>query len=373
MTEKEMIELRHISKSFDLGDSKLEVLKDVSLNIKEGEVVTIIGGSGSGKSTLLRCINLMERPDEGTVSFMGKTVFDHSNPLQAIRRLKWLHNNVEMVFQNFNLFNHLSVLGNITLGLTKVEGMNIKDAKELAMEKLREVGLAEKASSSIHELSGGQKQRVAIARCLAMNPKVLLLDEPTSALDPTMVSEVLSVIRKLTREGMTMVIVTHEMKFAQDVSTRIIYLRDGGIFEEGTPEEIFENPKRPETKVFIRRLRSLSFEINSKDYDLYSMNGQIEQFCEKYALGKKYVTLELLLEEFLVNILPWTGPIRVLVNYSEKDYNVNMEFEQVDAHGPILESDTADSISTMLVEGLCNSILEEETLTGRIIRCSLKK
>ena len=224
-----MIEIQHLSKSF----GNLEVLKDVSLTIKKGEVVTIIGSSGSGKSTLLRCINLLEQPTGGAILFEG------------------IRKNACMVFQHFNLFANMTVLENMTYAPRVVNGLSKQEAKEKAMKLLAKVNLSDKANEYPSRLSGGQKQRVAIARALAMEPKVLLLDEPTSALDPEMVKEVLDVIKQLANTGITMVLVTHEMGFAKDVSDTVYFMDGGYLIESGTPDEVFNHPKTERAKKFL--------------------------------------------------------------------------------------------------------------------------
>ena len=272
-----MIKVEHLSKNY--GD--LMVLKDICTEIKKGEVVSIIGPSGTGKSTFLRCLNLLENPSGGSIVIDGEDVLNKNTDVPKIRQ------KMNMVFQSFNLFSHLSVLENLTLAPIKLKGLSQEEAEKKSMGLLRLVGLAEKADNYPDELSGGQKQRVAIARCLAMEPEIILFDEPTSALDPTMVSEVLSVIRRLAKEGMTMAIVTHEMTFARDVSNRVFYMDQGLIYEEGTPEQIFDNPQKERTKTFVNRIRNLVFNINSQDFDLYAINAEVELFCEKQFLTKK--------------------------------------------------------------------------------------
>ena len=215
----------------------LEVLKDISINIKEGEVLCIIGPSGSGKSTFLRCLNALEEINEGEVSILGENIFDKKTNINKVRE------HIGMVFQNFNLFPHLTVLDNITMAPKLLKKKDKREAEKKACELLKKVGLEDKKNQYPNSLSGGQKQRVAIARALAMEPKILLFDEPTSALDPEMVGEVLNVMKDLAKEGMTMVIVTHEMGFAREVSDRVIFMDGGYIVEEGTPEEIFANTK----------------------------------------------------------------------------------------------------------------------------------
>lgn len=215
----------------------LEVLKDISINIKEGEVLCIIGPSGSGKSTFLRCLNALEEINEGEVSILGENIFDKKTNINKVRE------HIGMVFQNFNLFPHLTVLDNITMAPKLLKKKDKREAEKKACELLKKVGLEDKKNQYPNSLSGGQKQRVAIARALAMEPKILLFDEPTSALDPEMVGEVLNVMKDLAKEGMTMVIVTHEMGFAKEVSDRVIFMDGGYIVEEGTPEEVFANTK----------------------------------------------------------------------------------------------------------------------------------
>lgn len=216
---------------------KLEVLKDISINIEEGEVLCIIGPSGSGKSTFLRCLNALEEIDEGEVNILGENIFSKNTDINKVRE------HIGMVFQNFNLFPHLTVLDNITMAPKLLKKQDKREAEKKACELLRKVGLEDKKDQYPSSLSGGQKQRVAIARALAMEPKILLFDEPTSALDPEMVGEVLNVMKDLAKEGMTMLIVTHEMGFAREVSDRVIFMDGGYIVEEGTPEEIFVNTK----------------------------------------------------------------------------------------------------------------------------------
>lgn len=235
-----MISVEHIKKSF----GKLEVLKDISLKIREGEVVVIIGPSGSGKSTILRCMNGLETVTSGQITFEGISVTGEAN-INEVRR------EVGMVFQRFNLFPNMSVIKNLMLAPMKVRKLGAEEARSRGMELLKRVGLADKAESRPTQLSGGQQQRVAIARALAMQPKVLLFDEPTSALDPEMVHEVLDVMKDLAKAGMTMVVVTHEMGFAREVADRVMFVDGGVIVEEGTPEEVFSHPKEARTKAFL--------------------------------------------------------------------------------------------------------------------------
>ncbi len=326
-----MIKIDHLSKSF----GTLEVLKDVTVEIKAGEVISIIGPSGTGKSTFLRCINLLDRPDGGSISIDGVDILNPKTDVPKVRQ------KMNMVFQSFNLFSHLSVMDNLTLGPIKLLGMSKQHAERKSIDLLKVVGLAEKAESYPDELSGGQKQRVAIARCMAMDPKIILLDEPTSSLDPTMVSEVLSVIRRLAKDGMTMAIVTHEMDFARDVSNRVLYMDEGVIYEEGTPEQIFVHPQKEKTRTFINRIRSFTYHIGSPDYDLYALNAEIKTFCEKQILPvKTRQNLILLVEEMLqyFNPILSTSLLDIHLAYSEKKESMEVVFESTGAAMNLLDN-----------------------------------
>ena len=239
-----MIRVSNLHKSFGKND----VLKGIDEHIKKGEVVVVIGPSGSGKSTFLRCLNLLEEPTSGKIIFEGNDITDKKVDINKIRE------KMGMVFQQFNLFPHKTVLENLTIAPIKVKGLSKSEAEKKAMELLDRVGLSNKATAYPSSLSGGQKQRIAIARALAMEPDVMLFDEPTSALDPEMVGEVLNVMKDLAKEGMTMVVVTHEMGFAREVGDRILFMDNGNIMEQGTPEEIFSNPKNPRTIDFLSKV-----------------------------------------------------------------------------------------------------------------------
>ncbi|MBU3193757.1 amino acid ABC transporter ATP-binding protein [Clostridium algidicarnis] len=239
-----MIQIKDLTKDF--GDNK--VLKGVNEEIKKGEVVVVIGPSGSGKSTFLRCLNLLEIPTSGHIVFEGQDITDKKVDINKLRE------KMGMVFQQFNLFPHKTILDNITLAPIKVKGKSKEEAESIAFKLLDKIGLREKAKSYPSQLSGGQKQRIAIARALAMEPTVMLFDEPTSALDPEMVGEVLAVMKDLAKEGMTMVVVTHEMGFAKEVGDRVLFMDDGNIVEEGKPLDIFSNPKNPRTKDFLSKV-----------------------------------------------------------------------------------------------------------------------
>ena len=238
------VEVKNLKKSFH----KLEVLKGIDITVNEGEVVCVIGPSGSGKSTFLRCLNLLETPTSGTVIVDGRDITDKKNDINKVRE------NIGMVFQSFNLFPHLTVLDNIMLAPVELKKMSKPEAKETALKLLKRVGLEDKANYHPNQLSGGQQQRVAIARALAMNPDIMLFDEPTSALDPEMVGEVLGVMKELASQGMTMIVVTHEMGFAREVSDRVVFIDEGIIMEEGAPEEFFSNPKNPRAIDFLNKV-----------------------------------------------------------------------------------------------------------------------
>lgn len=243
MKGEKILEIRHLSKMF----GKNPVLRDIDFSVSSGDVTCIIGASGSGKSTLLRCLNILETPTTGEILYHGDNIVGGKvNAAQYRSR-------VGMVFQSFNLFNNMNVLDNCMIGQTKVLKKSKEEARKNAMYYLEKVGMAPYINAKPKQLSGGQKQRIAIARALAMEPELLLFDEPTSALDPQMVGEVLEVMRKLAGEGLTMIIVTHEMAFARDVSTRVVFMADGVICEDGTPKDIFENPQNPQTKEFLGR------------------------------------------------------------------------------------------------------------------------
>ncbi len=308
-----MITVRNLVKKF--GD--VEVLKDINTEIHKGEVISIIGASGGGKSTFLRCLNLLEQPTSGEIIVNGVNVLDPATNVAAVRQ------KMNMVFQSFNLYDHMTALENLTLAPIKLKGIPRKTAEEQGMELLRTVGLAERAHYFPQELSGGQKQRVAIARCMAMNPEIILFDEPTSALDPTMVSEVLAVIRKLANQGLTMLIVTHEMDFARDVSNRVFFMDDGRIQEEGPPEQIFDHPHSERTLAFIHHVRAWRLGFNSPHVDVFAMHGKLLTFGEKQLLSRQAIfNLQLLSEELLQLLMPQLHQglkFELAVQYSEDD------------------------------------------------------
>ena len=346
-----MISVRHLSKRY----GNLWVLKDINAEIAKGEVISIIGPSGTGKSTFLRCLDLLERPSGGSIIIDGADILARGTDEPALRR------KMGMVFQAFNLYAHLTVLENLLLGPVKLLKKTPEEAKTKAFALLSLVGLGEKADNFPDELSGGQKQRVAIARCLAMDPEIILFDEPTSALDPTMVSEVLAVIRRLAREGMTMAIVTHEMDFARSVSSRIFYMDEGLIYEEGTPTEIFESPKKEKTRLFIQRIRTLTEKIASKSFDLYKLNARIEMFCAKHTVEKKTVnTILLAVEEVLLQmLLPQQAgepDIDLRLEFSEKTGEFQLLFDYSGpAEDPFDETLAVNDLSRRLVKRMAKT------------------
>ena len=285
-----MISVRNITKDFGTGP----ILENVSLDIKKGESVVIIGGSGCGKSTLLRCMNRLITPEKGEIYIDDVNILDKNTDIDEVRR------KMGMVYQHFNLFSHLSVLENIILAPMKVDGRSREDAEAEAKELLKKVGMGGRENTKISALSGGQKQRIAIARTLAMHPDVILFDEPTSALDPTMVDEVENVIRDLVMDGMTSVIVTHEMRFAKKIASRVVFLAEKGIYEEGTPGELFDNPKKILTQRFLYRSRMLETTIEADKLDLYSLSSELLDFLRRYETTEKQKRFATVLcDEFL--------------------------------------------------------------------------
>ena len=316
-----MISIKHLSKTFRNPDgSILTVLKDVNCDIEKGEVISIIGPSGTGKSTLLRAMNMLEPPTGGEIWFEGENIMAKGYKLDNLRR------KMGMVFQNFNLFEHLTVLENITYAPERLLGITAEQAKAEAMDLLQKVGLVQKAGVYPDALSGGQKQRIAIARALAMHPDVMLFDEPTSALDPTMVGEVLSVIRQLAGDGMTMLIVTHEMRFARDVSTRIFFMNEGIIYEDGTPQQIFEHPVRSATKAFVNRIQKLVYEIEDDTFDYLQIHTGLSQFCLKYNISEKAEKAYALVKEMLYTHLRDIRPLTFRITHAELSGETALDF-----------------------------------------------
>lgn len=338
-----IIKVSHLKKQYDDGPV---ILKDVNAEIHKGEVISIIGPSGTGKSTFLRCLNLLETPTEGSIEIDGEDILDPDADVPALRR------KMGMVFQSFNLFNGKTVLENIIFCPMKLLGLNEKDAKAEALDLLNLVGLRSKADSYPQDLSGGQKQRVAIARALAMHPEILLFDEPTSALDPTMVSEVLSVMKKLAKGGMTMIVVTHEMSFARNVCNRVFFMNEGVIYEDGTPEQIFDNPQKIGTRIFINRIRECRYEIESEYFDFYQMNAEISKFGDRFDFGNRIVdNIHHIVEEGLGILGRIPGTV-VKVAYSEKSKGIRVYIE---SPAPYVENKMEapeNEIMTAIISGM---------------------
>ncbi len=312
-----LIEVKKLKKSF----GPLEILKGIDLSVEQGERIAIIGSSGCGKSVFLRSLCLLEKPDAGQIVIDGQEITANGAKVDEIRR------SMGMVFQKFHLFSEMDVMDNLCLAPVRLKGMKREEAEAKAMELLRQVGLSARAHSWPTVLSGGQQQRIAICRCLMMEPKVLLFDEPTSALDPTMVGEVLAVIRMLAKRDMSMLIVTHEMNFAREVADRVLFFADGGIYEQGTPEEIFDNPKREKTIAFIQKIKFFSFEIENRSFDLMALHGGIQTFGEKYGLDqKRSYRLQLCCEELIYDLLEHCYP-------NLEDVNLNLSVSYAEADG----------------------------------------
>ncbi len=360
-----MIRVEHLQKNY----GELQVLKDVNTCIHDGEIISIIGPSGTGKSTFLRCLNLLDKPSGGAI------YINDVNLLSPDTNVALLRQKMGMVFQSFNLFNHLSVLENVCIGPVKLLKKSKEEAEQRGVELLKMVGLAEKAHAYPDQLSGGQKQRIAIARCLSMEPEIILFDEPTSALDPTMVSEVLAVIRNLAKKGMTMAIVTHEMGFARDVSSRVFYMDEGVIYEEGTPEEIFEHPKKEKTRAFINRIRDFEYVIHGVDYDLYELNAELMAFCGKHFQPFKVQhNLQLLTEE-LLQVVPLSKGAQLTFSYSEKTSELMIELFLPGLTELVLGAEgekEPDMISMSIINGLSKQVDEKLETNGVRIRLELK-
>lgn len=337
-----MIEIKHLKKEFE----NITPLKDVSCTINDGEIISIIGPSGTGKSTFLRCINRLEEPTSGSIMLDGIDICDKKTDLTMVRK------KMGMVFKSFNLFNNMSILENIVFGPVSLLHKDPSESEKRAFELLRSVGLADKAPCYLNELSGGQKQRVAIARTLSMNPEVILFDEPTSALDPAMIGEVLAVIRKLSRTGITMLIVTHEMRFAKDISSRIFYMDEGIIYEEGTPKEIFEAPKKEKTIAFIKRQQRFTRAITDMNFDFIGMDAEIQEFAINHLIDYESVNkIRSLFEEvFQVEILPTLGEnfsANFEIILSESDNKTELYFEW--AAGKFNPYDNSNKLSAKII------------------------
>lgn len=305
------LKVEHLRKEFELATP----LEDVSCEIHQGDVIAVIGPSGCGKSTFINCLNRLIEPTSGRIIFDGEEITSKSN-LSKIRM------RMGMVFQAFHLFGHLTVLENIMLGPLNLLHVSKQEAYTKAMELLETVGLVSKADRYPSELSGGQQQRVAICRSLAMDPEILLLDEPTSALDPTMVDEVESVIASLAKKGLTMIIVTHEMRFAKSVSNRVFYMDEGGIYEDGTPEEIFDHPKKDKTRWFIQRTKVFDIVLDPIEFDFYDFETQVSQFCHSQMMSSRLIhRIQSVMEEYVsLTLLKQIGneKLKIYLAYSDR-------------------------------------------------------
>lgn len=354
-----MITVKNLRKNY--GD--VEVLRGVDAEIHKGEVVSIIGPSGAGKSTFLRCLNLLETPDSGEIIVDGDNILSHKSDACRLRM------KMGMVFQQFNLFPHLTALENVTMAPRSLLKLPKKEAEERGTELLEKVGLAGKAWNFPSELSGGQQQRVAIARALAMNPEIVLFDEPTSALDPTMVNEVLAVIRSLSEVGMTMAIVTHEMRFAREVSDRVFYMDEGVLYESGTPEEIFDAPKRERTRAFIRRIDTIRLEFCRDAFDLYRFNALVDDFAMKHLLDRKRrESLALLCEEALEHLFfTLSEKVAVSIGITESKA-IELQFTYSGKPENPLESDDPSQVlvRTMLQKNASNPSFESANGTNTL-------
>ena len=358
-----ILELKHLQKTFGSN----VVLKDINLTVNKGEVISIIGSSGSGKSTMLRCINLLETPTGGDIIYKGNNIQSGDMKLTEYRT------NVGMVFQQFNLFPHLTILENMTLAPTLVKKIPKEQAEAKARELLARVGLGDRAEAYPNQLSGGQKQRIAIVRALCMEPDVMLFDEPTSALDPTMIGEVQAVIRDLAKQGTTMIIVTHEMKFAREICNRVFYMDQGGIYEDGTPEQIFDHPQKERTRQFIRRLKVLEYSITSQDFDFIGFNTQIEEFGRKNRISqRKIYNIQAYIEEMCVQVvLPqMISPFEMLVTieYSEEQDDADVVVRYGGAAFDPLKTDNELSLllAKKATENIVYSFDGEQALCNRV-------
>ena len=344
-----LLRIEHLKKEYPGATP----LSDLNLVVDEGEVVAVIGPSGTGKSTLLRQINQMERPTAGKIFFRDEETTAPGYRVDLLRR------NIGMIFQSFNLFSHLTVLENIMAAPTALLGLSRQQAYERAKKLLAMVGLSQKILSYPDELSGGQQQRIAIIRALAMEPKILLFDEPTSALDPTMVGELETVIRQVAETGVTMMIVTHDMDFARKISSRVLYLDEGGVYEDGTPEEIFERPRREKTRQFIHRLKVLSLPVESRDFDFIGCHAGIEAFGRKNDVPQDIVrSLMLLFEELVTQLLlpRLPEPPRLLWT---AEYNPREECAEVSVryNGGVFDvMESGDELSLSIVRGCAKNI-----------------
>lgn len=350
MNKEPLIVVNHLSKEF----SNVTPLKDVSATIYKGDIISIIGPSGTGKSTFLRCLNHLETPTSGQIIIDGEDLSDDKVDINKVRQ------KMGMVFQSFNLFSHKKVIENIMMGQIDLLKISPQEAFDNSLKLLELVGLKDKAYSLPEELSGGQKQRVAIARTLSMQPEIILFDEPTSALDPTMVDEVLNVIRELARNGMTMLIVTHEMNFARHVSNRIFYMDEGIIYEDGSPEQIFEHPEKDKTRQFINKLKTFSIIFDKKNVDLQDSNNKTVDFCRKNYINPVLAyRLRLVEEEICFNHLMKIAEDKVTLNV-EYDPQKECIFVNILYDGEEFDfENNLDEVEAKLINGIISNVKKQ--------------
>ena len=357
-----IIRIKGLKKSY----GTFSVLRDITVDVHKGEVISIIGPSGTGKSTFLRCLNLLETPTSGSILINGEDILSPQADVPMLRR------RMGMVFQSFNLFNGISVLDNICLAPIQLLGKSRDEAEQRARELLQMVGLAERANAFPDQLSGGQKQRVAIARALAMDPEILLFDEPTSALDPTMVSEVLGVMTRLAREGMTMIVVTHEMRFARQVSSRVLFFAEGVVYEDGTPDQLFENPQRERTMQFIKQIHETTFAIETEQFDWYAMMAQMEQFCQQQNLSRQQCAsvLHVLDETFAIlgkeSYADLPGS-RITLSYTEQDGTLKLTFNCAKDINTDQFNLDSDDLAITILRNFCRDI----QIDGRVLSMTI--
>ncbi|MBQ2385241.1 MAG: amino acid ABC transporter ATP-binding protein [Clostridia bacterium] len=358
-----MIRIEHLRKEYPSAVP----LKDVNVEIHKGDVISVIGPSGTGKSTLIRCINMLDKPTSGKIFIDDEEITAKGSDVARIRR------KMGMVFQHFNLFPHMTVIENIMAAPMDLLGLSKQEAYDRGMELLRKVGLADKALNYPDVMSGGQKQRVAIARTLAMEPEIILFDEPTSALDPTMIGEVQAVIRDLAKQGTTMIIVTHEMKFAREICNRVFYMDQGGIYEDGTPEQIFDNPQNERTRQFIRHLKVLEYSITSHSFDFLGLNTQIEEFGRKHRISqRKIYNIQAYIEEMCMQIIlpQMSSPFEMLVTieYSEEqdDADVLIRYNGEAFDTTNTENELSFLLAKKATENIVYSFDKDQALCNRV-------
>lgn len=360
-----MIEVKGLSKKYSVAQGDHVVFSNVSCSIRKGDVIGVIGPSGCGKSTFIQCLMTLEQASSGEIWYNGENICAPGVNLNRVR------SRMGMVFQDFNLFEHLTVMENIILAPIKIDGLSSAEARAQAMELLRLVGLAECADQYPDQLSGGQKQRAAIARCLAMKPDVIFFDEPTSALDTTKKKEVAAVIKRLAQQGMTMVIVTHEHKLVQRVCNRVFFFCQGELYEQGTLDEVFKNPCRMLTRAYVQSIFGMKYTVNSRDFDLYALNSEIELYCYNNSLAAYTGIVELLCEELLTNIMPYTGKVQVEMKLAYNNTPA-LTLIQEDCEGPILDREGVDDLSLALLRGYCDDITDQQNGRSRYIKLELK-